>query len=569
MGDTCDGSAIWTLEKRPSQEWWNELTTDGTRLNTEWKAQVDVIAGYLKQLRDAHVPVLWRPYHEMNGVWFWWCNKKGPNGFRKLWLMMYERYVNVHHLDNLVWVWNTNAPRDRPNDEAFAYQDFWPGGDSVDVLAADVYRDDWKQSHHDDLAKLGQGKPIAIGEMAPPLSLETLAAQPDWTWFMPWGNLAFWGDGPERLKALFASDRVLSREQVRRGEDGTYRIVSAQAAAAAAVPPPGPAPVEAEPVPYGCEPVNPAATPEARDLLKLLCALPGKGILTGQHNFPNHLSQHSDKVFEITGKHPAVWGSDFGFLDGEDKDSIVHRDRMIEEAKKQAAAGSIITLCWHMLRPTEDEPGRGGENGRPSTAWRDSVQGRLSDAQWMELVTSDSPLHLRWEKYVDTAAGFLKQLQDAHVPVLWRPLHENNGGFFWWGGRPGAYGTQQLYREMYNRMVNVHHLDNLIWVWNQNGPAPGGEFYSFFPGQEFVDVVSYDNYQELSERFYHEILTIADGKPIALGELGAPPTAEVLKSQPRWVWFMTWAGGEYLQARMKAAYENPYFVNRGEPVPAR
>ena len=324
---------------------------------------------------------------------------------------------------------------------------------------------------------------------------------------------------------------------------------------------------KSQPPAYSCEPVNPNATPEARALLKKLCTLSGRGILTGHHNFPNNLSQHSDKIFEITGKYPAVWGSDFGFLDGEDKDSIIHRDRMIEEAKKQAAAGSIITLCWHMLRPTEDEPGKAGENGRPSASWSGSVQAKLTDDQWLELITSDSPLHQRWEKYMDTAAAFLKQLQDANVPVLWRPMHENNGNFFWWGGRAGTYGTQHLYREVYNRMVHVHKLNNLIWVWNQNGPAPGGESYDFFPGHPYVDVVSYDNYRELSDRFYHELLTIANGKPIALGELGFPPSAEVLKSQPKWVWFMTWAGMEGQAARIKEAYDNAYFINRGDPLP--
>jgi hypothetical protein len=76
---------------------------------------------------------------------------------------------------------------------------------------------------------------------------------------------------------------------------------------------------------------------------------------------------------------------------------------MIAEAKKQAAAGSIIYLWWHMLRPTEDEPGKAG------SSWSDSVQARLSDDQWQELFTSDSP-HRRWEKYMDTAAAYLKQL---------------------------------------------------------------------------------------------------------------------------------------------------------------
>ena len=295
-------------------------------------------------------------------------------------------------------------------------------------------------------------------------------------------------------------------------------------------------PRAAAPPPYACEPVNPNATPEARALLKTLCGVSGKGILTGQHNFPNERDLDTNRIFDVTGKYPAIWGSDFGFTEGEDKDAITHRDLMIAEAKKQSAAGSIIYLCWHMLRPTEDEP------GKPGASWSGSVQARLSDEQWQELIASDSPLHQRWEKYMDTAAAYLKQLQDAHIAVLWRPMHENNGTFFWWGGRPGAYGTAMLYREVYNRMVNVHHLNNLVWVWNQNGPAPGGEFYNFFPGKNYCDVVSYDNYRTLDDRYYQEIQTIADGKPIALGEVGAIPPAEVLKAQPKWTFYMTWAG---------------------------
>jgi mannan endo-1,4-beta-mannosidase len=336
-----------------------------------------------------------------------------------------------------------------------------------------------------------------------------------------------------------------------------------QAASQTIAPQTPPAPAQphapAPPPAYNCEPANPNATPEARALLKTLCAVSGKGILSGQHNYPNQRDLDTEKVHAITGKYPAIWGSDFGFTDEEDKDSIVHRDLMIAEAKKQAAAGSIIYLCWHMLRPTEDEP------GKPGASWRGSVQARLTDDQWAELITPDTPLHKRWEKYMDTAAGYLKQLQDAHIPVLWRPMHENNGGFFWWGGRPGMGGTAQLYREVYARMVYVHHLDNLIWVWNQNGPAPMGEFFNFFPGQQYVDVVSYDNYRELSDRYYYEMLALAEGRPIALGEVGVPPAAEVLKAQPRWAWFMVWAG--MVNDRILPAYTNSYVMNRGGPLP--
>lgn len=224
-GDCCDGRDLWTWDERPSEEDWEELTTDGTTLNNTWKQQADTIAFYLKQLRDEGVPILWRPYHEMNGVWFWWCNKKGEHGFRKLWIMMYDYFVNHHELNNLLWVWNTNAPRNKPGDEAYAYEEFWPGHDFVDILAADVYHNDWKQSHHDDLLQLANGKPIALGEVGNIPTPEILSDQPHWTWYMPWGNFALMGDGPDKLKRLYAEQRLLAKEDVTIDSTGEYIIV--------------------------------------------------------------------------------------------------------------------------------------------------------------------------------------------------------------------------------------------------------------------------------------------------------------------------------------------------------
>jgi len=219
--DCCDGTKIWTWDRRPTVEKWRELTTDGTPTNLAWKEQADRIAEYLKQLRDAGVPVLWRPYHEMNGVWFWWCNKKGEDGFKKLWIQMFDRFVNVHRLDNLVWVWNTNAPRTIPGDEAGAYEDFWPGSEYVDVLAADVYRKDWKQSHHDDLVRLAAGKPVALGEVGDPPAPEIFDLQPRWTWFMPW---FLQSRNPDALRKIYADPRVLTKDDVIRDDEGNYRI---------------------------------------------------------------------------------------------------------------------------------------------------------------------------------------------------------------------------------------------------------------------------------------------------------------------------------------------------------
>lgn len=223
-GDCCEGSSIWAMENRPSPEEWDNLVTEDTELNDAWKKNADKIADYLKQLQDADIPVLWRPYHEMNGVWFWWCNHRGEQGFKRLWIMMYDYFTNHHKLNNLIWVWNTNAPRDIPGDEAWPYEDFFPGNEYIDILAADVYRNDYKQSHHDQLVALGKGKPVALGEVGEIPTQEILQQQPQWSWFMPWGWILFVSNKPELIKDVFNSEYVLTLDEVSVDQNGKYTV---------------------------------------------------------------------------------------------------------------------------------------------------------------------------------------------------------------------------------------------------------------------------------------------------------------------------------------------------------
>jgi len=223
-GDCCDGSSIWAMENRPSHAEWDSLVTSGTSLNDAWKRGADKIAGYLKQLQEDDIPVLWRPYHEMNGVWFWWCNQKGDQGFKRLWIMMYDYFTNYHKLNNLIWVWNTNAPRDIPNDEAWPYELFYPGDQYVDILAADVYRKDYKQSHHDQLAALGKGKPIALGEVGEIPTPGILLEQTQWSWYMPWGWILFTFNEPGDIITLVTSEKVLTLDEIRVDKKGRYSL---------------------------------------------------------------------------------------------------------------------------------------------------------------------------------------------------------------------------------------------------------------------------------------------------------------------------------------------------------
>jgi mannan endo-1,4-beta-mannosidase len=307
------------------------------------------------------------------------------------------------------------------------------------------------------------------------------------------------------------------------------------------------------------EPVNPHATPEARALLAYIDSISGRATVTGQHNFPNDGSRWTDLAYDFTGKYPGLFGEDFGFSAGDDKDSVLSRPAMIEEVKRQYQNGSIIALTWHEVRPTDDEP----------VTFRDSVQGHLTDYEWHQLLTPGTPLYNRWCAQVDVVAGYLRQLRDAHVPVLFRPYHEMNGGWFWWGGRPGKDGSAALYRQIYDRFVNVHHLDNLVWVWNVNAPNPGWPAEAeYYPGPQYADVVTMDIYGEFKQDFYTGMLTLAAGKPIALAEVGGLPTPEILDKQPRWAYFMCWS--EIIRTgnspdKLISVYHAPRMVNRDDP----
>jgi len=305
------------------------------------------------------------------------------------------------------------------------------------------------------------------------------------------------------------------------------------------------------------EPVNPHATPEARALLVYLSSISGKATIAGQHNYPNVGARWTDMAYDLTAKYPGLFGGDFGFSGGEDKDSVLSRPAMIEEVKRQYKNGAVVTLTWHEVRPTDDEP----------VTFKDSVQGRLTDAEWKELLTPGTPLNLRWCAQVDTIAGYLKQLQDAHVPVIFRPYHEMNGNWFWWGGRPGNSGSAALYRQIYDRFVNVHHLDNLLWAWNVNAPngKNAGAIEAYDPGAQFADLVTMDIYGEFKQEYYTSMLALAGDRPIALAEVGKLPTPETLQKQPRWTYFMAWS--EFIQTGnpldlVNAVYHAPQILTR-------
>ncbi len=293
------------------------------------------------------------------------------------------------------------------------------------------------------------------------------------------------------------------------------------------------------------KPVTPNAMPEAVALYDLLQDISGRYTLTGQHNPPVGGDRNSQFAAKYIGKYPAVWTSDFGFAKEGDMDSTLNRPHVVQEAIRQHGLGSIISLCWHAVPPTADEPVTFRPLPGSDPNLLKSVQGRLTDAQFHDILTPGTPLYEHWAAQVDVIAGYLRQLQDAHVPVIWRPYHEMNGEWFWWGGRTeGAYTTAALYRQLFDRFVNHDHLTNLIWLWSMDRiHKPAQEHSRYFPGTEYVDVLGLDVYDnDFAQSYYDSLVKLSQGKPLALAEVGTPPVPDILEKQPLWTYYSIWSG---------------------------
>ncbi|NYF55043.1 glycoside hydrolase family 26 protein [Micromonospora purpureochromogenes] len=282
---------------------------------------------------------------------------------------------------------------------------------------------------------------------------------------------------------------------------------------------------------------------------------PARGsTISGQHNREpaSEPTKWTEKVHDITGKYPGLWGADLSFH------SRADRPLQIAEAKRQWSAGSLVTLMWHMCPPTRPE--------RCGWDTADGVWAELDDAQWHELITEGTSLNRAWQSELDAVVPLLRELQAAGVEVLWRPLHEMNDSWAWWGGRPGPDGSRRLYQLMHDHLVRRQGLTNLVWVWNV-ADKQLDQIDSYYPGADYVDVASVDIWQKdyPSRSDYHAMLTVAAGKPIALGEVKKVPSPAVLQQQPDWAWFMVWAEDlvtSNSEDAVKATYYDRHVLNR-------
>ena len=199
--------------------------------------------------------------------------------------------------------------------------------------------------------------------------------------------------------------------------------------------------------------------------------------------------------------------------------------------------GGIVTMAWHwnapanLINTTDHEWWRGFY----THATTFNLPGALANP-----AGNDYQLMLR---DIDAIAVELQKFETAGVPVIWRPLHEAQGGWFWWGAH-GPETFKQLWNLTYDRLTNVHGLHNLIWEFTA---AVDGNHLAWYPGDDVVDMVGIDIYTDPSSSMsgqWYDILQHYNGrKLIALSETGTLPNPEVMEQWGiDWSYFAPWNG---------------------------
>jgi mannan endo-1,4-beta-mannosidase len=258
----------------------------------------------------------------------------------------------------------------------------------------------------------------------------------------------------------------------------------------------------------------------------------------GSARFP---SSRDAYVHDRTGRYPALYSSDFGDVYTSNLDQ---RQDVVDNAIAYAQQGSAIQLHYHMIQPDQ-----------PDGAGFDTMAGFDSSnpypaANIDRILTPGDSLNVEHLGRLDTLAGYLRQLQDAGVAVLWRPYHEMNGGWFWWGQKDRF---ADLWIQQWDYLTNTHGLNNLLWVfsvnhWSDSGFGDLGPD-AYYPGHDYVDVLGVDVYLEYGHSFdqyvHDTLLEVGGGRPIAFTENGEMPNIPTLSAnQPNWVYWATWWGFE-------------------------
>ncbi|MGG5485753.1 glycoside hydrolase family 26 protein [Gaetbulibacter sp. PBL-D1] len=273
---------------------------------------------------------------------------------------------------------------------------------------------------------------------------------------------------------------------------------------------------------------------EAEDLISKLYTISKKGFAIGHQDATSYgLNwKHEDSpeviksdIKEVSGKLPAVYGFDIGHIElnnTHNLDSVsftTMRQLMIDAYKK----GGIITVSWHANNPTSS-----GDSWDKTPTVSDIIKGGKH--------------HEKYQLWVKRVADFLKsvEINNQPIPVVFRPFHEMNGSWFWWGeGNCSVEDYKTLWIETVDLLRDTHQLNNLLYAYSPNKLNPTDDYMKYYPGDEYVDIFGIDIYDFKDSKSFinslqHDLAIVKEiaeqkQKPYAFTETGL----ETL-STPNW-----------------------------------
>jgi len=298
---------------------------------------------------------------------------------------------------------------------------------------------------------------------------------------------------------------------------------------------------------------DPDAAPEARALMAWLKAQYGSYILSGQYIDPYQdyaqpqfldtegspdvrLANELAVLREVSGgKLPAVLGLDFTGVEYPEQ----WDDWMTRFAVQWHELGGIVTFCWHWLVPRDMTA-----DPEEFSRWDSAIYKKDTNFSMKAALADKEGQGYAWLlQCIDSVAAQLQTLQAAGVPVLWRPLHEAAGGWFWWGEDKNAY--LELYQLMYDRLTYEHGLHSLIWLWN-------GQDAAWYPGDGYADILADDPYPPGNLKWLHFVDPARSvrfrytrranrAKMVAMSENATLPSlSRMWGLNTKWLFFCTW-----------------------------
>lgn len=246
------------------------------------------------------------------------------------------------------------------------------------------------------------------------------------------------------------------------------------------------------------------ATAETRALYHNMDELMKKGVMFGHQDDLaygvewKYEAGRSD-VKDVVSDYPAVFGWDIANLESDKDKNIdgVPFSKMKEYITWVYDNGGVNTISWHMMNPLSK-----------GSAW-DTTRAVSS-------ILPGGSQHELYKSWLDKAAVFFDQLKGSdgkNIPILFRPFHELNGFWFWWGGRNTTNQDYiQLWRFTVGYLRDHKKLHHLIYVYNTNSFASQKEFMERYPGDDFIDMMSFDSYCFASPTASEAVLKQASDK---------------------------------------------------------